>query len=153
MKKTRSKKYRDTVPLMAPPKVLLSRETRDWWPLLTVETEVNADSKSTNDRGPSLVAWLVVWVQEIFFLPWLLLSHNLAPPPPPHLINKLSLFQSSCASPIELSDGRGGGVRSQIIQWRESLVLYKSLNNLWFSPFRQRPGMYCHVFRLRLKNM
>ncbi len=25
------------------------------WPLLTVETEVNGDSKSTNERGPSLV--------------------------------------------------------------------------------------------------
>ncbi len=97
---------------MAPPKVLLSRETRDWWPLLTVETEVNGDLKSTNERGPSLVAWVVgldVWVPEIFFLPWLLLSYNLAPPPPPPPVNKLSLFQSSCASPIELSAGSGGG--------------------------------------------
>jgi hypothetical protein len=32
-----------------------SRETRDRWPLLTVETEVNGDSKSTNERGPFLV--------------------------------------------------------------------------------------------------
>jgi hypothetical protein len=30
-------------------------ETREGWPLLTVETEVNGDSKSTNERGPSLV--------------------------------------------------------------------------------------------------
>ncbi len=29
------------------------RETREGWPLLTVETEVNGDSKSTNERGPS----------------------------------------------------------------------------------------------------
>jgi hypothetical protein len=30
-------------------------ETRERWPLLTVETEVNGDSKSTNERCPSLV--------------------------------------------------------------------------------------------------
>jgi hypothetical protein len=28
---------------------------REGWPLLTVESEVNGDSKSTNERGPSLV--------------------------------------------------------------------------------------------------
>ncbi len=41
------------------------------WPLLTVETEVNGDSKSTND-------WLVRLAcragTKIFFLPWLLYS-------------------------------------------------------------------------------
>ncbi len=31
-----------------------TRETREGWPLLTVETEANRDSKSTNERGPSL---------------------------------------------------------------------------------------------------
>ncbi len=31
------------------------RETREGWTLLTVETKVNGDSKSTNERGPSLV--------------------------------------------------------------------------------------------------
>ncbi len=36
-----------------------TRETREgWWPLLTVETKVNGDSKSTNERGPSLVSSL-----------------------------------------------------------------------------------------------
>jgi hypothetical protein len=30
------------------------------WPLLTVETEVNVDSKSTNERGPSLVSSLAL---------------------------------------------------------------------------------------------
>jgi hypothetical protein len=50
------------------------RETREGWPLLTVETEVNGDSKSTKESGPSLVGLqgLVVPVQEIFVLPWLL---------------------------------------------------------------------------------
>jgi hypothetical protein len=32
-----------------------TREAREGWPLLTEETEVNGDSKSTNERGPSLV--------------------------------------------------------------------------------------------------
>jgi hypothetical protein len=27
----------------------MTRETRDGWPVLTVETEVNGDSRSTND--------------------------------------------------------------------------------------------------------
>jgi hypothetical protein len=32
-----------------------SRETKEGWPLLAVETDVNGDSKSANERGPSLV--------------------------------------------------------------------------------------------------
>ncbi len=36
-----------------PLSLYLPRETG--WALLTVETEVNGDSKSTNERGPSLV--------------------------------------------------------------------------------------------------
>jgi hypothetical protein len=31
------------------------RETREGWLLLTVEAEVNWDSKSTNERGLSLI--------------------------------------------------------------------------------------------------
>jgi hypothetical protein len=44
-----------------------SRETREGWPLLTVETEVSGDSKSTNESGPSLTGSLGLWclVQEI----------------------------------------------------------------------------------------
>ncbi len=34
------------------------RENREGWPLLTIETGVNGDSKSTNERGPSLVGSL-----------------------------------------------------------------------------------------------
>ncbi len=52
---------------------LPTRVTREGWPLLTVETEVNGDSKGTNQRGPSS-GWffgLVVAVQEIFVQPWL----------------------------------------------------------------------------------
>ncbi len=38
----------------------MTRETREGWPLLTVETWVNGDSKSTNERNPSLVGSLVL---------------------------------------------------------------------------------------------
>jgi hypothetical protein len=31
------------------------RETREGWPLLSVENYTNGDSKSTNELGPSLV--------------------------------------------------------------------------------------------------
>jgi hypothetical protein len=34
------------------------RETREGWPRLTIETEKNGDSKSTKQRGPSLVGSL-----------------------------------------------------------------------------------------------
>jgi hypothetical protein len=36
----------------------ISRENREEWPLLTAETEVNGDSKSTNERG-SFLGWFV----------------------------------------------------------------------------------------------
>jgi hypothetical protein len=36
----------------------VSRETREGWPLLTVETDVNGDSKNTNERNPFLVGSL-----------------------------------------------------------------------------------------------
>jgi hypothetical protein len=34
--------------------IVMTRETREGWPLLTVETGVNVDSKRTNERDPSL---------------------------------------------------------------------------------------------------
>ncbi len=50
------------------------RETREGWPLLTVPTEANGDSRSANERGPSLAGpfGIFVPVQEFFVLPWLL---------------------------------------------------------------------------------
>jgi hypothetical protein len=58
------------------------------------------------------------------------LSYDLAPTPPPSPRQRLvSISQSSCVSPVELTDGGGLG-RSQIRRWRESLVLYKSFNTL-----------------------
>jgi hypothetical protein len=38
---------------------VITRETREGWPQLTVGTEANGDSRSTNDRDPSF--WLVRW--------------------------------------------------------------------------------------------
>ncbi len=46
--------YSTRLPLMG----FDTRETREGWPLLTVETEVNVDSKSSNERSPSLVGSL-----------------------------------------------------------------------------------------------
>jgi hypothetical protein len=59
----------------------MARETRVGWPMLTVKTEVNGDSKRTNERGLRLVRWaccagtrvcsasaaVVGPVQDIFF--------------------------------------------------------------------------------------
>jgi hypothetical protein len=38
--------------------MFVSRETREGWPLQTDQTEVNGDSKSTNETGPYLVGSL-----------------------------------------------------------------------------------------------
>ncbi len=38
--------------------VVVARDTREGWPLLTVETEANGDSTSTYERGPFLVGSL-----------------------------------------------------------------------------------------------
>ncbi len=37
---------------------VMARETTGGWPLLTDEAEEDGDSKSTNERGPSLVGSL-----------------------------------------------------------------------------------------------
>jgi hypothetical protein len=51
----------------------MPRETRERFPLVTVQTEVNGDSKSTNERGPSLVGSLGLSCRyKRFFMPWLL---------------------------------------------------------------------------------
>jgi hypothetical protein len=43
-----------------------SKETKEGWPMPTVETEVNGDSKSTKEKSPSLVGPLVSQVQKFF---------------------------------------------------------------------------------------
>jgi hypothetical protein len=54
------------------------------------------------------------------------LLHRPLPPPPPSPVSKLSIFLSSCVSPVELTDGIGGGGGG-----RGCLVLYNSFNTLW----------------------
>jgi hypothetical protein len=49
--------------------MVLIKETREGWPMLTVGTEVNGDSKSTNERGPSLVGSLDSLCSYNRFLP------------------------------------------------------------------------------------
>ncbi len=53
-----------------------SRDAREGWPLLTVETEAKGALWKANEGGPSLAGFvgLVVPLQEIFILPWLLWS-------------------------------------------------------------------------------
>ncbi len=63
-------------------------------------------------------------------------SYKLAPPPPilPYIIKIVSLSQFSCVSPVELTDGRGGG--RGVLRPQEILSLYKTFNtlcsDLWF---------------------
>ena len=51
-----------------------SRETREGWPLLTVETEVNGDSKRTKRVLPWLVFWDCRAGKQDFVLPWTLVG-------------------------------------------------------------------------------
>jgi hypothetical protein len=46
-----------------------TRETREGWPLMTVDTEANGDSGSTKGSFLGWFVGLVVPVQEIFVLP------------------------------------------------------------------------------------
>ncbi len=65
-------------------------KTREGWPLPTVETEVNGESKSTNCRG-SFLGWfigLVVQVQEIFVL---------------HCLSSSAQFKTFFSSPYTIS--------------------------------------------------
>ncbi len=70
------------------------RETREGWPLQNIETEANGDSRSTNERGPSLVGLFGLtcrWkrflaapvrpVQSIFFSSPYTMSIHLSPLP------------------------------------------------------------------------
>jgi hypothetical protein len=36
---------------------VIYRETREGWPLATVETKAYGDSKRTNERGPFFLGW------------------------------------------------------------------------------------------------
>jgi hypothetical protein len=53
-----------------------TKEIREGWPLMTVETEANKDLGSTNEVGPSLAGSLGLpyRYKKFFILPWLLWS-------------------------------------------------------------------------------
>ncbi len=58
--------------------LMWTRETREGWPLLTVESEANGDSRSTGTHIKGVLQNLFVGhvmpVQEFFLLPWMRLS-------------------------------------------------------------------------------
>jgi hypothetical protein len=68
------------------------------------------------------------------FLAVVLLGSSPTPYPPFSRQKLVSLSQSSCVSPVELTDGRGGEPGAKIIPPRESLVFYKSFNTLCCKP-------------------
>jgi hypothetical protein len=57
-KSTEAEGRRELSLMNVQPSIAENRETREGWPLLPVETEANGDTKSTNERGPSLVGLL-----------------------------------------------------------------------------------------------
>jgi len=87
----------------------------------------------TNSGGPLVNT--VFWLEEQAFS----LSNAVAPSASPPLTSPsrqqvVSLSQSVCVSPDELTDGKGGGkgwCSSLIIRRWDSLVLYNPLNTLW----------------------
>jgi hypothetical protein len=56
-------------PILSVLGIELSREAREGRHLLTCETEVNGDSKRTNDRSPSLVGLLDALVSLVKYFP------------------------------------------------------------------------------------
>jgi hypothetical protein len=72
-----------------------------------------------------------LFIEDQAFL-WSYDSAPRPPPPPLSHLQLVSLCQSSCVSPIELTDRRRGWARSQIIRQRGSLTLYKILNTIDF---------------------
>jgi hypothetical protein len=47
-----------------------TQQTTEWWLLLTVETALNGDSKSTNERSPSFVGFSDLSCRYKRFLFW-----------------------------------------------------------------------------------
>ncbi len=99
--------------------------------LIAARTRVNFTSCGPSILHLESIKW---FLENQAFSP----SYDLAPSPPSHPFRQqvVSLYQSSGVSPVQLTEGRGrrGCGRSQIIRWRESLVLYKSFNALWLLP-------------------
>jgi hypothetical protein len=62
------KDYKDGFLCGSSSSLFFIRESREGWLLLSAETEVNGDSKSTNERGPFLVVYLGLSVRYKRFL-------------------------------------------------------------------------------------
>ncbi len=91
------------------------RDTREGWPLLTDETEKNADSKSTNERGPSLVGLLGLSCQYKRF--WFCLGCS-SWPSIKYLFPPRTLFQFLCIRrPASWAGSRAGSP----VSWYVSL--------------------------------
>ncbi len=79
--------------------------------------------------NPESIVW---FLEDHAFSP----LYDLAPTPPPSPLSRQQARPAThrkTKKERELVDGRGG--RSQIIWWRESLVLNKSFNTLWSIPW------------------
>ncbi len=85
-----------------------------------------------------------VWAKEYWMIyrgTGFLATYNLAPPhpfPAPSPISKLDRRHTGKVRKREnmlTGEDRGGWGRSQIIRWRESLVLYKLFKTLWCGRF------------------
>jgi hypothetical protein len=120
---------------------LLSLETVVFWPgcesksfLVWTYFRSLKVSKCTVNVGPGCAPESTEWfIEDQAFR-----SCDSAPrPPPPYSpVIKLSLFLNRpVCRRSSLLRGEEGWVRSQIIQPRESLLLYYSFNTLWCAPF------------------
>ncbi len=84
-------------------------------------------------RVPSREYWIIYRGPGFLAVFWF--GHSPRPLPPPAGEQVVSLSQSSCVSPVELTDGireRGGVDEEPNHTTRESLDLYKSFNTLWY---------------------
>ncbi len=109
---------------------LLRTRIRIHWPDW-IRTQSGSGSETLLQDMDSLRVLNDIYMKNLSFglMSWLL-AYPLAPLSRQQVV---SLFQICCVSPVELSDlltregGGRGWARSQIIQPRESLALYKSL--------------------------
>jgi hypothetical protein len=107
-----------------------SKVAREGWPLLTVETEVNGDSKSTNERGPSLVGSLGLSCRYKRFLFCLDCSSR---PSTKYFFPQCTLFQCICPHrPVSWVDSRAGSpVSVSMGASYESTGLYSTSKSIY----------------------
>jgi hypothetical protein len=127
-----------------------TRESREGWPLLTVETEVHGDSKSINVRGPSLVGFVGLSCQCQYkrFLVSLGCSSQ---PSTKYFFPRCTLFQCLCPHrPASWAGSRAGSPVSYFcvsgIDYFNMTVCKKdsqlACNNVWCHCLCQDMTMY-----------